>query len=122
MKIELDWPDSVPLDHIEVSFLQGMLNRMAFGFHNYGHSRRTHHTFSGLENAKLRLAKYEESKNSEFLMDAANYCMIEFFRPSMADTFFRPTTKDESPGDIVDGRMVRGKEDYECVRVVREGD
>jgi hypothetical protein len=111
-EVILKFPDSVPIDHIDVVFLQGMLDRMAFGYHNYGHMRRWQARSNSLENIRIRLAKYEESRNTEFLMDAANFCMMEFCVPNLTGASFKATTKDESPGAIVDGRLVRGKEDY----------
>ena len=123
MKIEFDFPDSVPSDEIDIPFIQGMLDRMAFGFHNYGHMRRYDNTPNSLANIKIRLEKYESSKNTEFLMDAANFCMMEFVRPFFPDAFFKPTEKHESPGAIVGGRLVYGKEDYISSRKIqREGD
>ena len=122
MKIEFDWPDSVPEDQIDKPFIQGMLDRMAFGYHNYGHMRRDENVSNSLKNVRIRLDKYEETHNTEFLMDASNYCMMEFVKPGFSDAFFRPTTKEESPGAIVGGRHVQGKEDYPKTRTIREGD
>jgi hypothetical protein len=143
MKIEFDFPDSVPVDQIDVSFIQGMLNRMAFGYHNYGHMRRYEKVSNSLKNSVIRLCKYagletiaaivdelrsrdialERTANTEFLMDAANFNMMEFVKPSLPGAQFTATTKDQSPGAIVDGRHVKGREDYlESKRVKREGD
>lgn len=150
MKIEFDWPDSVPQDQIDIPYIQGMLNRMAVGFHNYGHMRRYEKRSNSLKNILIRLIRYagwgniedslKEIKslelygtyNTEFLMDAANYCMMEFCVPSYQYAFFKATNKQESPGAIVDGKHVKGKEDYDAPltsfqqgkkqKQVREGD
>lgn len=123
MKIEFNWPDNVPEDQIDKEFIQGMLDRMAVGFFNYGPMRRYDNIPNSLENIKIRLRKYEESKNTEFLMDAANYCMMEFVRPFFPNAYYRPTTKEESPGAIVGGKLVHGKEDYiSSKKIQREGD
>lgn len=145
MKIEFDWPDSVPQDQIDAPFIQGMLDRMAVGFHNYGHMRRYENVSNSLKNVIIRLAKYagmnnvqeickELSKridlpptgNTEFLMDASNYCMMEFVKPSLPFAYFEPTSKEESPGAIVGGKHVKGKEDYDSTKIAqkfqREGD
>jgi hypothetical protein len=111
-EIKLKFPDSVPLDQIDIPFLQGMLNRMAFGFHNYGHMRRYDNRPNSLKNVEIRLREYKRTHNTEFLMDAANYCMMEFCAPHFKDAEFRATSKAESPGAIVNGRLVKGKEDY----------
>lgn len=120
MKIELNWPDSVPQDQIDIPFIQGMLNRMAVGFHNYGHMRRYENKSNSLKNVKIRLEKYEQSHNTEFLIDAANFTMMEFVKPGFEDAFFKSTTKEESPGVIVNGKLVKGKEDYEVPPVMRK--
>src|SRR5258708_14634697 len=112
MKIELNWPDSVPVDQINIEFLQGMLDRMAVGFHNYGHMRRQHNRTDNLKCKNLRIDKYKETKNTEYLIDDANYAMMEFTVPGIEGAFFKTTSKDESPGVIVDNRLVKGKEDY----------
>ena len=122
MKIFFEWPDSVPTDQIDEVFIQGMLNRMAVGFHNYGHMRRYENTSNSLKNIKIRLDKYEETHNTEFLMDAANYCMMEFVKSQFPDAYFKATNKEESPGAIVGGRFVKGKEDYPKQKIQREGD
>jgi len=104
---------------------------MAMGFHNYGHMRRYENVSNSLKNVIIRLAKYagmnniqEITKelsirvdlpptgNTEFLMDASNYCMMEFVKPGFDFAYFEPTSKDESPGAIVNGSLVKGKEDY----------
>jgi hypothetical protein len=111
-RIKLTLPDLVPLDQIDIPFIQGMIDRMAFGYFNYGHMRRYEVKSHSLKNVEIRLKHYKKTKNTEFLMDAANYCMMEFCVPSIIGAKYTPTTKKESPGAIVDGKHVRGKEDY----------
>lgn len=85
---------------------------MAFGFHNYGHQRRYEQKSHSLKNVEIRLREYKRTHNTEFLMDAANFCMMEFCVPKFEDAHFTPTSKAESPGSVVDGKLVKGKEDY----------
>lgn len=145
MKIEFNWPDSVPQDQIDIPFIQGMLDRMAQGFHNYGHMRRYENQSNSLKNVIIRLCKYagldlvkvivneltahpvslERSKNTEYLIDASNYCMMEFVKPCFDGAYFKSTSKEESPGAIVGGNFAKGKEDYPKDRRTytrREGD
>ena len=111
-EIKLRWSSYVPVDHISVEFLQGMLDRMIVGFHNYGHTHRTHNKADSIKCLRMRLKKYRETHNTEFLMDAANFAMMEFMVPKDLKAFYSPTTKRESPGAVLqDGRMVKGKED-----------
>lgn len=88
------------LDEKEFSevFVQGMRNRMLTSRHKYGRvadSRKKGIDF--LENIKARLAKYEETHNTEWLMDAANFCMMEFAYPEFDDAHFRSTSAAEAP-------------------------
>jgi hypothetical protein len=113
-KITFNWPESVPLDQINHQFIQGMLDRMAQGFHVYGHALREDHKPDSIACLKLRIKKYRETHNTEFLIDAANYAMMEFMKPKDSKAFFLPTTKRESPGAILQNKKrVKGKEDFE---------
>lgn len=53
-------------------------NRMIMGFFRYGGIRGNKKKYANIESAILRLKKYQETGNSEFLVDASNLCMIEF--------------------------------------------
>lgn len=54
------------------------LNRMVLGFFRYGLITGNKNKYANVDSAILRLQKYQETGNSEFLVDAANLCMIEF--------------------------------------------
>lgn len=62
-----------------------------------------------IKNLKLRLEKYEETGNLEWLMDAANFAMIEFMKPSRDGAFFKATTSAESPGRVWTGEVDRSQ-------------
>lgn len=105
MKVELNWPSDgtmPPSTQFDVPFLQGMLDRMAMSYFKYGNMRdpgwakRT----DMIANMGARVDKYLDTKNREFLMDVANFAMIEFVNPSMSNTFFKATDGDESPGVV----------------------
>lgn len=82
-----------------MQFLQGMMDRLGVSFHKYGPIRRNFpHLRTGVDNVRLRLEQYEKTGNTEFLIDASNYCLIEFMRPSIEGAHFRSTDSDESPG------------------------
>jgi hypothetical protein len=121
MKIELNWPDSVPEDQIDLPFIQGMLDRMAFGFHNYGHARRFMDRPDNLANVAIRVKKYQETLNTEFLIDAANFLMMEFMVPSLPGAHFKATEHHESPGAIVAGKLIKNKDELKRPKR-REGD
>ena len=49
---------------------------------------------------KVRLEKYEETGNTEFLTDVGNFAMIEVMLPRHPEAYFRATDSDESPGRV----------------------
>lgn len=128
MKISFKWSEQVPKDQIDESFIQGMFNRMILGFHNYGHMRRKHDRPDNIKNVRIRLDKYLKTGNTEWLMDAANYCMMEFAVPAHHKAHFKATESHESPGSAVAGRIIRNKKElkaatgFHAPRVQREGD
>lgn len=104
-------PDSgvKPLD--AEFFLQGMMNRMGVSYHKYGSiAEKFPHGATGVDQIAQRVQKYLNDGNVEWLIDAANYCLIEAVRPSHSQAHFRPTDSDESPGRInLDGSVSHGR-------------
>ena len=97
-----------PESEFSVDFIRGMLDRMAVSFHKYGPLRDAYpHKVDAVKSLRERLAKYEETGNTEWLMDVANFAMIEFMRPGHDDAHFRPTDSDESPGRRWHGTRAR---------------
>lgn len=81
------------------TFIQGMRDRMQVSYHKYGPVADAYPgKVSALESLQARLDKYMSTGNTEFLMDAANFAMIEFMLPSHPSAHFRPTDSNESPG------------------------
>lgn len=79
-------------------FWEKMKNRMAVSYYKYGplyNNRFTHHS---IEDLKKRIKQYEETGNTEWLVDAANFAMIEFMFPLHENAHFRATDSHESPG------------------------
>ena len=80
-------------------FVQGMKDRMVVSFYKYGPLVDAYpHKVNALASLTDRLRKYAETKNTEFLIDAANFAMIEFMHPSIEGAFFAGTDDDQSPG------------------------
>jgi hypothetical protein len=118
-EINLKFPDSVPLDHIDTNFLQGMLDRMANGYFNHGHFRRQHNKPDFIECLHIRLREYKKTGNTEFLMDAANFCMGEFMMPSHEQAYFESTTDKNAPGVVCGGIFSKQAKVH---RAPKEGD
>jgi len=88
-----------PPSEYSLDFIKGMLDRMAVSFHKYGAVKDAYpHKVNALESMRARIDKYYETGNTEWLMDAANFMMIEFMCPSHPQAFFRATESIESPG------------------------
>ena len=82
-------------------FIQGMSDRMSMSYYKYGPVQQGFSDkVNAIETLKLRLKQYMETGNKEFLMDVANYAMIEFMLPKHPNAFFRPTDSKDSPGRI----------------------
>lgn len=90
-------------------FVQGMSDRMAVSFEKYGPIVMAYpHDVDAVQCLKDRLAKYEETGNTEWLMDVANFAQIEFQLPRHPDAHYDPETK--SIGRVrTDGRSAGEK-------------
>lgn len=51
-----------------------------------------------IKNLKVRLALFEETGNTEWLVDVANFAMIEFMYPQHSKAHYKATSSEESPG------------------------
>lgn len=79
-------------------FWAKMKNRMEVSYHKYGPVRDSQFTHQSIADLKKRIQMYEETGNTEWLVDGANFCMIEFMFPSHPKAHFRATDSQESPG------------------------
>jgi hypothetical protein len=92
-------PEEILQTEFDERFVQGMRDRMLISFYKYGKIEDGFpHRVSAIGSLTDRLRKYAESGNTEFLMDVANFAMIEFMHPAHNKAFFRATDSDESPG------------------------
>jgi hypothetical protein len=69
-------------------------NQMVMSFYKYGpvsENYKSEKTLDAIGNLKKRLQKYEETGNTEFLADLANFAMIEFMYPQNPKAFYKPT-------------------------------
>lgn len=67
---------------------------MIMSYYKYGKLRRNHgeeNLMDAIANLKKRLEKYEETGNTEFLVDVANFAMIEFTCPQHENAHFEGT-------------------------------
>lgn len=78
-------------------FWSGMKARMEMSYFKYGDVKDAKNT-DALASLTQRINKYRETGNTEFLMDAANFAMIEFMFPKHPSAHFEATDSDQSPG------------------------
>jgi hypothetical protein len=96
--IEIRCPDS----EVSMQFLQGMADRMGVSFHKYGKVADAYPIHvDAIDSLMQRLRKYRETGNTEWLMDVANFAMIEFMCPAHDNAHYAPTDSDQSPGRAV---------------------
>jgi len=91
-------------------FIKKMKDRMITSYFKYGKVADNYgNTYvDAIASLKKRLAKYERTGNTEWLVDAANFAMIEFMYPQHKDAHFEATDSDASPG--VEGMSVKEAE------------
>jgi hypothetical protein len=91
MEIKVLTPSEFSLE-----FHQGMTNRMEVSFHKYGRVMDAKGKVDEIACLLKRVEKYRETGNTEWLMDVANFAMIEFMHKG--SEAFRATESHESPG------------------------
>ena len=97
----IKWLSPTPATEFSLPFVQGMANRMMQSFAKYGKVSAAYpHRVNAIESLKKRLTLYEETGNTEWLMDVGNFAMIEFMHPKHAQAHYRPTDSHESPGRV----------------------
>lgn len=88
-----------PDSEFSEKFAQGMADRMAVSYHKYGLVSDAYpKKVDAIASLQKRLEKYAEDGNTEWLMDVANFAMIEFMYPRHKKAHFRATDSQESPG------------------------
>lgn len=84
-------------------FVTKMKNSIELSFYKYGYSSKTYPELAqAYKSIRKRLELYEETHNTEYLIDIANFAMLEFKYPSFKDSKYEPLDSDKSPG-LTDG-------------------
>jgi len=81
-------------------------NRMVMSFYKYGPVKENYNKVStdgaalvdAVKSLKLRLNEYLRTGNTEFLVDVANFAMIEYMYPQHSGAHFKATDDAASPG------------------------
>jgi hypothetical protein len=97
MEIRTNCPDT----EFSQEFIQGMVDRMAVSFHKYGLVSDAYpDKVDAMASMAKRIRMYRETGNTEWLIDAANFLMIEFMCPRHDAAHFQATDSDASPGRV----------------------
>lgn len=90
-------PTAVPASEFCLPFVQGMCDRMGVSYFKYDLVAKGYpDKVDAIASLKLRLDRYAETGNTEWLMDVANFAMIEFMRPRHPQAHFRGTDDDHT--------------------------
>lgn len=76
-------------------------HRVEVSYHKYGSARDNFASgrVDAIGSLELCLEKFKKTKNTEYLLDVANYAMFRYMFP-MPGEHFRPTDSTESAGTI----------------------
>ena len=85
------------------AFVNKMKNAIEMSHYKYGWASKTYPELAqAYKCIKQRLELYEKTHNKEYLIDVANFAMLEFLYPAFKDASYIPTDSDKSPG-LADG-------------------
>jgi len=98
----------VPLSEFDSDFVVRMISAMMVSYHKYGLLSKAYPTqYDARSDVRARMAKYRETGNKHYLVDAANFAMIEAMHPSNEDSHWGANSASDSPGrSAVDGRKL----------------
>ncbi len=104
--MDIKIPAGVPDTESSQTFHQGMADRMSASYCKYGRVAEAYPSrVDAIATLKDKLAKYAATGNTEWLMDVANYAMIEFMHPKHPKAHFRATDSRESTGRVWHGEV-----------------
>lgn len=77
---------------VSEKFIEGMRKRMEVSFHKYGSIKNAFpHKVNAIQTLEKILDHYKQTGNIAYLIDVANYAMIEFMLPAHEHPYFTPT-------------------------------
>ena len=80
-------------------FVKKMKNSMELSHYKYGWVSDTYPELAqAYKCIEERLEAYKKTKNTEHLVDIANFAMIEFMRPALENAQYKPSDSDKSVG------------------------
>lgn len=80
-------------------FVNKMRNAIELSHYKYGWMSNTYPELAqAVKCIQERLDLYNKTHNTEYLVDIANFAMIEYKHPSYEDARYTPSDSDKSPG------------------------
>ena len=81
------------------AFVNKMKNAIETSHYKYGWASKTYPELAqAYKCIEQRLELYRETHNTEYLVDVANFAMLEFLYPAFPDSKYTPTDSDKSCG------------------------
>ena len=81
------------------AFVSKMKNAMEVSHYKYGWTSKTYPELAqAYKCIAERLDAYVRTHNKDYLVDVANFAMIEFMHPAFDDAVYKPTDDDKSVG------------------------
>lgn len=81
------------------AFVEKMQNAIVTSHFKYGWANKTYPELAqAYKCAKERMEEYVKTHNKEYLVDVANFVMLEFLYPAFSDARYTPTDSDKSIG------------------------
>lgn len=80
-------------------FINKMQNAIEMSHYKYGWASKMYPELAqAYKCIRERLDLYEQTHNKDYLVDVANFAMLEFMFPAFPDAAYHPTDSDGSPG------------------------
>ena len=80
-------------------FISKMKNAIETSYYKYGWASQTYPELAqAVKCIQERLDLYNKTHNKDYLVDIANFAMLEYLYPSYDDAKYVPTDSDKSPG------------------------
>lgn len=109
-RIRMKEESEILMTEFSQQFIDYMKNRMLMSHSRYGKVRdamvprdnpdEPQRIIDAVASAVIRIEKYRETGNTEWLVDAANLLMMEFMYPRHPHAHFVATDSNESPGRV----------------------
>lgn len=81
------------------TFISKMKNAIEMSHYKYGWASKTYPELAqAYKCISERLEAYIKTHNKEYLVDVANFAMLEFLYPAFLDAHYSPADSDGSPG------------------------